>query len=208
MNPKKHALLSVRRRGGIESDYLPIHSFIDHTKTLCPDLRHRFLHTMWGVNHVVVPIFGHTIVNSDGGHVDVKDICERDHLLADYGNKFIPSLADFVDAIDDDLLSKTLPDFKKKLEAFHQKYIDNQQVSELMLSPLSNTGKVKSLLLTHNSWFLNDILPKIFNCKPVIDDFLITPADFFNAMKFELWMDNGLAYPESARMLQKRLLVR
>ena len=30
-------------------------------------------------------------------------------------------------------------------------------------------------------------------------------ADFFNAMRFELWMDNGMAIPASAQALQQRL---
>ncbi len=33
--------------------------------------------------------------------------------------------------------------------------------SDLLLSPLQITGKLQSLLLTHNSWFLNAICPKI-----------------------------------------------
>lgn len=208
MNPRKHALLSVRRRGGVEDDYLAIHTFLDHTKSLCADLRHRILHTMWGVNYVVVPIFGEFLVNSEGHKVDIKDMCERDHLLADFSNKFIPTLSDFVDAIDEDKLQHYLPDYKQKLEQFHQRYIHDQHMSELMLSPLSHSGKVKSLLITHNSWFVNEILPKIFHCKPIIDDFLIRPDDLFNSIKFEMWMDNGIAIPESARMLQKRLIAR
>ena len=40
---------------------------------------------------------------------------------------------------------------------FFENYKDDKKLVELLLSPLSNTGKVKSLLITHNSWFLNDI---------------------------------------------------
>lgn len=208
LNPRKHALLSVRRWGGLETDYLPIHNFIDHTKSLCPDMRHRILHTLWGISHIVVPIFGDTITNSDGKRVDVKDLCERDHLLADYGNRFIPTLSDFTAAIDDEWLLVHQADFKQKLEQFHQKHISRPEISELMLSPLSHTGKVKSLLFTHNSWFINTILPKMFGCKPVIDDISLSPSDFIHAMRFEMWMDNGMAFPDSAKMLEKRLLKR
>lgn len=204
MNSIKHCQISVRHWGGIESDYIEIHDFIDTTKSLCPDMRHRILHTIWGINSVIVPIFGHTIINSDGKNVNVKDMCERDHLLVDYHNKFIPSLSDFVNSIDE----KLIPNYRKKLESFHDQYIHDCKISELMLSPLSHTGKVKSLLITHNSWFINEILPKIFNTKPIIDDFLINPSQLFNSMSFELWMDNGMAFPESAKMLTKRLITR
>lgn len=33
-------------------------------------------------------------------------------------------------------------------------------------------------------------------------EFEISPAMFFNPMRFELWMDNGTVYPPSAQKLQ------
>ena len=161
MNPRQHCRISVRRWGGVESDYYPIHEFIDSTKSLCADGRHRILHTHWAVQHVVVPIFGHTMINADGKHVDVKDMCERDHLLADYGNRFIPTLADFVSAI-----SVDEPGMTRDIERFHSEFAGNPQVSELLLSPLAVTGRVRSLLVTHNSWFINTVLPQIFDAIP------------------------------------------
>ncbi len=203
MNAVKHCQISVKRWGGIESDYLEIHSFIDHTKNLCADARHRILHTEWGVNHIVVPIFGHTLINSDGKHINVKDMCERDHLLVDYQNKFIPTLSDFVEAISDKEVDTQLG---KNLDEFHNEYINDEKISELMLTPLAYTGRLKSLLITHNSWFINTILPKIFSSKPILKDFTIEPSVLFNAMEFELWMDNGISYPKSSKKLEKKLI--
>ena len=203
MNPSKHCQISVSRWGGKPEDYFEIHDFIDHTKSLCADMRHRILHTMWGVNHLVVPIFGHTLVNSDGKDVDVKDMCERDHLLVDYHNKFIPNLSDFVEAIDDDKLPS---DFKKRIDIIHSNVATDSAISELMLSPLSNTGRIKSLLITHNSWFVNSILPLIFNTQPLLEDFVLAPSDLFNSMRAELWMDNGISFPNSAKMLREKLI--
>ena len=203
MNAVKHCQISVKRWGGVESDYLEIHNFIDHTKSLCADARHRILHTHWAVNHIVIPIFGHSLVNSEGKRVDVKDMCERDHLLVDYQNKFIPTLSDFVEAIPDREIDSNL---KKRLETFHSEYIDNNEISELMLTPLAYTGRLNSLLITHNSWFVNTIVPKIFDTRPVIKDFIIEPSALFNAMNFELWMDNGITYPQSAKSLEKKLI--
>lgn len=198
MNPRQHCRISVRRWGGVEGDYYPIHEFIDSTKTLCADGRHRVLHTHWAIQHVVVPIFGHTIVNADGKNVDVKDMCERDHLLADYGNRFIPTLADFISAV-------TVDDarLRQDLEKFHSEFAGDPGISELLLSPLAVTGRVKSLLVTHNSWFINAVLPRIFGVDPLIRDFDIVPAQLFNAMEFRTWMDNGLACPPSAKQLNK-----
>jgi hypothetical protein len=203
MNPGKHCMISAKRWGGNPDDYYEIHSFIDHTKSLCSDMRHRILHTLWGVNHIVIPIFGHTFINSDGKEVDVKDMCERDHLIMDYHNRFIPTLSDFVEAMNDDFLPK---DFKKRIEVIHDKYVSHQKISELMLSPLAQTGRLKSLLITHNSWFVNSILPKIFDIKPIIEDFALEPSHLFHSMHIELWMVNGDSVPNSAKMLKEKLI--
>jgi len=199
MNAMMHCAVSQRNWGGCAEDYYAIHDFIDSTKVLCSDARHRVLHTLWGVKYLVVPLFGTSLINSDGRKVDVKDMCERDHLLVDYQKRFIPTLSDFVSAMDD----PNLPDLGQRIEAFHRDYVSSPEMSELMLSPLAVTGELKSLLLTHNSWFMNSIIPKLFTQQAVIADFDLNPDVFFNTMRFEAWMDNGLAYPPSAQKLQK-----
>lgn len=200
MNAMQHARISAKRWGGEPEDYYEIHSFIDSTKSLCSDARHRILHTLWGVNSVVVPVFGHSLQNSAGKSIDIKDLCERDHLLVDYQQRFIPTLNDFVNAIDATQLPKN---FEQQLEQLHQYYLQDKTLSQLMLSPLALTGKLHSLLLTHNSWFIYDILPRI-GLLPKLENILYSPADFFNAMRFELWMDNGMAIPLSAQALHQR----
>lgn len=194
MNSVIHSQISVRKRGGKIEDYLPIHDFIDSTKELCSDNRHRILHTMWGVKRVVVPFFGHTIINSDNKPVNVKDLCEQDHILPDYQYRFIPTLSDFVSAIDPSISDKF--DF----EEFRNNYDHDKELMELLLSPLSNTGLKISLLVTHNSFFINELVPKILNRKPEIIDFKIKPSDLFNNMEFKLWMDNGSSFPDSCKL--------
>lgn len=201
MNPYIHSEISVKKRGGIIEDYYAIHAFMDSTKDLCSDNRHRLLHTMWGINQIVVPIFGVMITNSDGKKVNVKDLCEQDHVLPDYRNRFIPTLADFIDAVDEKALHDA--DWKPKVERMHQQYAPHPAIQQLLLSPLSHTGKLISLLVTHNSWFFNTILPRIFPTQPVLQDFEIAPHLLFNQMKFELWMDNGAAVPKSAYKLNQ-----
>ena len=192
MNAYKHAEISVARRKGQIEDYYAIHDFMDCTKELCSDNRHRFLHTIWGIKRVIIPIFGHTIVNSEGRNINVKDLCEQDHILPDYRERFIPNLQDFADALED------APGDFQRFNSFFDTYKNDSALSELLLSPLANTGKLKSLLFTHNSLFINEIAPKILKRTPEIKDFAISPADLFERMRFEAWMDNGLAYPKSA----------
>lgn len=196
MNAWEHARISVKRRGGVIEDYLAIHDFMDCTKELCSDNRHRILHTMWGIKRVMIPVFGHAFTNSDGRTVNVKDLCEQDHVLPDYRNRFIPTLNDFVQAIEprsDDLT---------RMSVFFEAYKHDKAIGELLLSPLSHTGQIRSLLITHNSWFVNEILPRIFTVLPQLQSFSIAPAELFERMQFEMWMDNGQAFPKSAAKIE------
>ena len=61
------------------------------------------------------------------------------------------------------------------------------------------TGLVASLLVTHNTWFLSEILPRIFprRARPAFARG-VAPGELFARMRFELWMDNGAAPPPSA----------
>jgi hypothetical protein len=201
MNAFKHAEISVKRRGGKIDDYYPIHFFIDSTKELCSDNRHRILHNLWGIRRIVIPIFGHTIINSDNKKVNVKDLCEQDHILPDYNNKFIPTIADFIQELDD--LNE---DEKKAINDIHQNYSFNTDELDLLLSPLQTSGELKSLLITHNSWFLNRILPKVFNRNWSINSFPIPSSTLFEKMNFANWMDNGRnGIPNSCKRIFKLL---
>ena len=205
MNPTKHSEMSVRRWGGSITDYIDIHTFLDHTKTMCADNRHRILHNHWAVQNIVLPVFGTTIVNSQGKKVDVKDLCEKDHLLPDYKLRFIPTLSDFVQCIDDGVFGNEL---QMHIETFHTQFVNDSRVATIMLSPLMVTGQLKSLLITHNSWFVNAILPRVCNTQPVICNFPITPTDLFGSMEFQEWMDNGAEYPPSAKRIVDRIITK
>jgi hypothetical protein len=43
MRPYLHAISSASQRGGHWQDYLAVHEFLDSTKALCPDIRHRMI---------------------------------------------------------------------------------------------------------------------------------------------------------------------
>lgn len=87
---------SAQRFGGVPEDYIEIHNVMDSSKIAISDNRHRALtHNSWFIGHILEKIFGPTIKNSQGNLISVKDIGEQ-HVLEDYGNKFIPSAQDFL----------------------------------------------------------------------------------------------------------------
>ena len=89
MKPMVHARISAKKFGGVAEDYLAIHDFMDCTKMALPDVRHRMvLHNSVGC-FIAERVFGHTIVNSEGKTVHVRDVAEA-HVIEDLG--FIPTL--------------------------------------------------------------------------------------------------------------------
>ena len=186
MNPYKHSEISVSKRGGKIQDYYPIHSFIDSTKELCSDHRHRILHNLWGIRRVIIPIFGSSINNADGKIISVKDICEQDHILPDYNNRFIPTISDFIEQLGE------ISSFQKNaINQIHKTYQLSSYEKELLLSPLSISGKLSSLLITHNSWFINELLPKICGRRKELIELAIPTSMLFEKLKYAEWMDNG-----------------
>lgn len=93
MKPHLHSRGSIKRWGGTTADYLPIHDFIDSSKSQLGDVRHRaILHSTWGI-YLVERVFGTTLTNADGKTVSVRDVAEQ-HVLEDLGT--IPNLADWL----------------------------------------------------------------------------------------------------------------
>ena len=93
--PYIHAKSSAKRYGGQPEDYLDIHNWFDETKAHMPDNRHRALrHHSEGI-FLCERIFGVTRVNSDGKTYSVRDIGEQ-HVLEDFGNRFIPTAQDYL----------------------------------------------------------------------------------------------------------------
>lgn len=96
MKPLIHAKISVKKYGGKVEDYLPIHDFIDSTKSALPDMRHRlFLHNSFGI-FLAEKLFGVYLTNSEGNDVSVRDVAE-DHIIQDVG--FIPTLEKAVEGV-------------------------------------------------------------------------------------------------------------
>lgn len=97
--PIIHARSSARRYGGVPEDYLEIHDLMDSSKAVFADNRHRALtHNSWFF-FIVERIFGHEIELTGGGRASVRDVCEQ-HVLEDFGNKYIPTAGDYLEHMD------------------------------------------------------------------------------------------------------------
>ena len=91
-----HAVSSARKWGGAPEDYLPVHDWMDGSKAILADFRHRALRHHAEGCWMAETIFGVTITNSSGHIVPVRMIAEQ-HIVEDLGR--IPSFADWVRCI-------------------------------------------------------------------------------------------------------------
>ncbi|HMT45212.1 MAG TPA: hypothetical protein PKA59_11695 [Chakrabartia sp.] len=92
-----HALSTVRKWGGVPSDYIDLHQWFDQSKSILADPRHRALrHHAEGI-FMAETVFGVTICNADGREVPVRLIGEQ-HVQEDLGH--IPSFADWARLIE------------------------------------------------------------------------------------------------------------
>jgi len=94
MNAVIHSRSSVKRWGGEIEDYLPLHKWMDGSKEMMGDIRHRALrHHAQGIFEGE-RVFGPTITISTGKVVPTRDILER-HVTEDMGG-WIPTLSDWL----------------------------------------------------------------------------------------------------------------
>lgn len=84
MKPYKHALNSAKKYGGHPDDYIEIHQFMDSSKAVIADVRHRaLLHNAFGC-FIVERIFGVVKTNSENKTYSPRDVAE-DHCIEDLG---------------------------------------------------------------------------------------------------------------------------
>ena len=102
MNSWHHAVSAARKWGGKPEDYIEIEEFIDSSKKLIGDVRHRAVyHHTEGV-WLCQQLFGRVLtVEKTNGHgtvdVPVRLVAER-HILEDLG--WLPSPADYLKRIE------------------------------------------------------------------------------------------------------------
>lgn len=97
MNSWFHAKSAAKKWGGSPSDYLAIEEFIDSSKQVIGDVRHRSIyHHTLGV-WLCQRVFGTTVTVGDRGiEVPVRLIAER-HIIEDLG--WLPSPADYIEGM-------------------------------------------------------------------------------------------------------------
>lgn len=95
-HPYHHALSSVAKWGGTPEDFLAAHSWLDESKSIIADFRHRALRHhaegIWQMERVL----GATLTLSTSRVVPTRFIGEQ-HITEDLG--FIPSFADWARCI-------------------------------------------------------------------------------------------------------------
>jgi hypothetical protein len=107
-HPVEHSRSSVRKWGGNENDYLPIHNWFDATKSWIGHSKHRlFRHHSEGIFECE-KVFGKSIINSDGREVFVRYIGEQ-HVKEDCNGK-IPSAKEWIENLNNapEWMRKTL----------------------------------------------------------------------------------------------------
>lgn len=99
MNSWLHAVSSANKFGGTPEEHLPIHEWLDSSKTVIADVRHRSMyHHSKGIWDAQL-IFGRTItvqVNGKDKRIPVRLIAEL-HVEQDLG--WIPSPKDYIDGM-------------------------------------------------------------------------------------------------------------
>ncbi len=97
--PYFHAQNAAREFGGVPEDYLAIEEFMDSSRKVLGDMRHRALtHHTWFIYEVLVRIFGTVITNSADKTVSVAEIGEL-HVKDDFNGQ-LPNAQDFLEAIE------------------------------------------------------------------------------------------------------------
>lgn len=98
MNSWHHAQSAARKYGGDPEDYIAIEEFIDSSKEIIGDVRHRSMYHHTAGIFLCQKIFGRVIKVGDRGiEVPVRLIAER-HIIEDLG--WIPSPVDYIKVMD------------------------------------------------------------------------------------------------------------
>lgn len=95
MNSVYHARSSARKWGGTWEDYIDIHEFIDSSKKIIGDVRHRSLYHHTEGCWLAQMIFG-KVRRVGSRDVPVREIAER-HIQEDLG--WLPSPKDYIDGM-------------------------------------------------------------------------------------------------------------
>ena len=164
MKPFIHAKNSAKKFGGKPEDYQAIHDFMDSSKAVVPDMRHRAIfHSAFGC-FIVEKVFGTTIVNSDGDDVSTRDIAEE-HILEDLGR--IPTLQDWLNEMQFQEWMMS-PELRKDFQDSNK----NPCVEIKLEGPDINEKERSQLKTTEQDFSVNNVFPVLDGSRPLVDDFL------------------------------------
>ena len=96
-HPYHHALSSVRLFGGVVNDYLPVHQWLDRTKSHLANFRHRAVrHHKEALPLLHAHMGSYVVIRSDGQPVTIQEVFLQ-HLREDCQG--VPALSDWIDGI-------------------------------------------------------------------------------------------------------------
>lgn len=164
MKPLQHARISAKKYGGIWTDYIELHSFLDSSKASCAHFKHRFLlHHTEGIE-LAVRIFGETVLNSDQAIISTRSLL-TDHLIEDIGK--MVSVEDWAKALisqESDSIYQFLAKKRRLIEddsvsgeselfrAFNLSETDISAIKDFFAFPLKNSTHPAAILFSHNSF--------------------------------------------------------
>lgn len=164
MKPLQHAQISAKAHGGVWSDYIELHNFLDSSKAACAHFKHRFLlHHAEGID-LAVRLFGEQIENSEKQIVSTRRVL-TDHLIEDVGS--IVSVEDwardlmpqndapfyqFLARKREQIEAGEIKGEKELLNAFNIADEDVCAVKSFLDFPLRNSAHPAAVLFSHNSF--------------------------------------------------------
>lgn len=164
MKPLQHAQISAKTYGGVWTDYIEVHNFLDSSKATCAHFKHRFLlHHAEGIE-LAVRLFGEELTNSDGQTISTRQIL-TDHLIEDVGCKV--SIEDWANGLmpkEDSKFYQFLVKKREQIEAdeikgekellntFNLSDEDISAIKSFLALPLQNSKHPAAILFSHNSF--------------------------------------------------------
>lgn len=164
MKPVQHAQISAKKYGGIWSDYIELHNFLDSSKSACAHFKHRFLfHHVEGID-LAARLFGEDLSNSNGQTISTRQIL-TDHLIEDVGsvvsiddwaNALLPKkdspLYQFLARKREQIENETVKGERELLNAFNLSDEDISAVKAFLAFPLTQSTHPAAILFSHNSF--------------------------------------------------------
>lgn len=164
MKPLQHAQISVKSYGGVWTDYIELHNFLDSSKSSCAHFKHRFLlHHAEGIG-LAVRLFGEQITNNDGQDVSTRQIL-TDHLIEDVGR--VVSIEDWANSLmpendsrfyrflarkREQIENETVKGERELLDAFNLSDRDISSIKSFLAFPLKRSDHPAASFFSHNSF--------------------------------------------------------